>query len=374
VRRAQALVDAGTTDMAEALLTVPLTYYRDPAVHAQEQQLLRRTPLAIVPSAQIPDPHDFVVRDVLCTSVLVTRAADGIAPALHNNCRHRGGTPAAGCGNARRHTCPYHAWSYDSAGRLVGLPGAAGFDQLDRDAYGLVTLPTEERHGFVWAVLTTDAALDVAAHLGPLDDELASWGATFSGSQFFDVREIEAEVNWKGAIEAFAENYHFPYVHKDSIVGAGTVPNTAIYDGFGPHHRIGFPGPWIEDARHDIDGRDPLASMVFIYWIFPNLTLGVSPVGTEVIDILPAGSAGRCLLRHGWMATVPATDDATRAGYADLYEAVHAAVRDEDFGVLPGCGEASRQGQHDHMVIGRNEVAVQHVVTTFTDALGLAAR
>jgi hypothetical protein len=114
--------------------------------------------------------------------------------------------------------------------------------------------------------------------------------------------------------------------------------------------------------------------MVFIYWIFPNLTLAMSPVGTEIIDILPGGTPGRCTMRHGWMATEPAADEATRAGYMELYEAVHAAVRDEDFGVLPGCGQASQQGQHDHMVIGRNEIGVQHVVTTFHEALGRPLR
>jgi hypothetical protein len=71
------------------------------------------------------------------------------------------------------------------------------------------------------------------------------------------------------------------------------------------------------------------------------------------------------------MSHTPSPDDATRAGYADLYELVHAAVRDEDFGVLPGCGEGSQQGQHDHMLIGRNEIGVQHVVTTFHQALDL---
>jgi hypothetical protein len=70
------------------------------------------------------------------------------------------------------------------------------------------------------------------------------------------------------------------------------------------------------------------------------------------------------------MATEPAADDAVQAGYVDLYEAVHAALRDEDVGVLTGCGEAGRQGQHDHMVIGRNEIAVQHVVATFTEVVG----
>ena len=278
------------------------------------------------------------MRDVLGTSVLLSRGSDGRARAFLNYCRHRGGKPAEGGGNARRHTCPYHAWSYDSAGKLVGLPGQAGFDGLPRDDYGLVALPTEERHGLVWVVLTAGAPIDVAAHLGPLDAELAGW--RLGDSEYLTEREIHAEVNWKAAVEAFAENYHFPYVHANSIVGQNTVANTAIYDDYGLHHRLGFPCPWIEGARHDADPSDPLGYMVFIYWIFPNLTLAMSPVGTEIIDILPGDDVGRCVLRHGWMATVPATDDAVRAGYADLYEAVHAAVRDEDCGVLAGCGQA----------------------------------
>jgi phenylpropionate dioxygenase-like ring-hydroxylating dioxygenase large terminal subunit len=371
VRRALALVDAHATDMADDILTVPLSYYRDPSIAEREQQLLRHTPLALAPSAQLPQPNDFVVRDVLGTSVLLTRDTEGNAHALLNYCRHRGGKPATEpCGNARRHTCPYHAWSYDSAGRLVGIPSAEGFDGLLRDDYGLVALPTQERHGFVWAVLTVGEPIDVAAHLGPLDDELAAWG--LGTSEYLTEREIDADVNWKAAIEAFAENYHFPYVHAQSIVGQNTIANTAIYDEYGRHHRLGFASPWIEGARADPE-PDPLASMAFIYWIFPNLTLAMSSVGTEIIDILPSADAtdtGRCVVRHGWMATEPAANDAVQAGYAELYEAVHAAVRDEDCGVLRGCGEAARQGQHDHMVIGRNEIAVQHVVATFTRALG----
>jgi hypothetical protein len=109
--------------------------------------------------------------------------------------------------------------------------------------------------------------------------------------------------------------------------------------------------------------------MALIYWIYPNLTLAVSSVGVEVIDILPAGDPLRCRLRHGWMARVPAAgDQATLDGYADLYEQVHAAVRDEDFGMLPRCADGIRNGQHGHLLIGRNEPGVQHIVRTLAAA------
>ena len=368
VNRVRDLVERGTTDLADHVLAVPLTYYRDEAIAERERhEILRTTPLALVPSCRIGQPHDYVVRDVLGTSVLLTRDVDGRARAFLNYCRHRGARPASGCGSARRFTCPYHAWTYDSGGTLVGLPGAEGFAEIDRAEHGLVELPSEERHGFVWVVLTAGAPLDLDAHLGPLDAELGSW--PLATSEFLTERTLEADINWKAALEAFAENYHFAYVHGSSIIGQNTVPNTASFDRYGVHHRLAFPSPWITSSPAEVD--TPLGSLSLVYWVYPNLVLAVSAVGTEIIDILPGPEPGTCVVQHGWMATEPATDDATRAGYQELYELVHAAVRDEDFVMLPSCGDGIRHAQHDAMLIGRNEPGVQNVVRAFTEALGL---
>jgi choline monooxygenase len=95
-------------------------------------------------------------------------------------------------------------------------------------------------------------------------------------------------------------------------------------------------------------------------------------VGVEVIDMLPAGSPTRCTVRHSWLARVPATTDEQRSAYDAIYDAVHAAVRDEDFVMLPQCGEGVRHGQHDDMIIGRNEIGVQHMIKVFSDQLGVA--
>ena len=70
-----------------------------------------------------------------------------------------------------------------------------------------------------------------------------------------------------------------------------------------------------------------------------------------------------------WIVT---TTDDTRAGYDAVFAGVHAAVRDEDFTMLPQCGEGARHGQHDHMIIGRNEIAVQHMIKVFAQELGVA--
>ena len=362
----------GTTDFAERELRVPLHYYRDPKItEIEESQILRRVPLAIVPSAQIAQTNDFIVRSVLGDSLLVTRDRLGKSHVFLNYCRHRGAMPACGSGNATRFICPYHAWTYKNTGELFMVPGKAGFDSMDTKNYGLVELPSEERHGFVWAVLTADGTIDLDAHLGDFGAELALWNYESHG--YHDQREFSSDVSWKGALEAFAEGYHFPFVHGQSVIGQNTLANTMVYDEFGRHHRIGFPFNWITNLETDpAASAEPSANMGVIYWIYPNLILANSPVGVEIIDMLPEGEPTRCTVRHSWMAKVPATTDDMRAGYNAIFDSVHAAVRDEDFTMLPQCGEGVRHGQHDHMIVGRNEIGVQHMIKVFAQELGIA--
>lgn len=371
-RRALAHALARTTDMAERELRVPLHYYRDPKItEIEESQVLRRVPLAIVPSAQVPKPNDYVVRSVLGDSLLVTRDRDGTSHVFLNYCRHRGAMPVCGSGNASRFVCPYHAWSYRNTGELVTIPGKAGFDSMSKADYGLVELPNQERHGFIWAVLAAEATIDVDAHLGSVGAELALMNYADYG--YHADREFRSEVSWKGALEAFAEGYHFPFVHGESLIGQNALPNTGVYDEFGRHHRLAFPFNWITALADDASGSwDPHQNMGVTYWIYPNLILANSPVGVEIIDILPAGDPTRCSVRHSWMGRVPATSEDMRAGYDMIFEGVHAAVRDEDFAMLPQCGEGVRHGQHDHMIIGRNEIGVQHMITVFAQELGVA--
>lgn len=371
-QRALRIVLDKSTDLADDVLRVPLHYYRDPKItEIEESQILRRTPLAIVPSAQVAAVNDYIVRSVLGDSLLITRDKDGVSHVFLNYCRHRGAMPACGSGSATRFTCPYHAWTYKNDGTLFTVPGNAGFTGMDKNDYGLVELPNQERHGFIWAVLSADADIDVDAHLGNLGPELEA--IDYPSFGYHDHREFVSEVSWKGALEAFAEGYHFPFVHGESLIGQSALANTSIHDGYGKHHRLGFPFNWITNLENDPNGSwDVRDNMGVIYWIYPNLILANSSVGVEVIDILPAGSPTRCTVRHSWLARVPATDDETRSGYDMIFAAVHAAVRDEDFAMLPQCGEGVRHGQHDHMIIGRNEIGVQHMIRVFAQELGVA--
>src|SRR5437763_6405140 len=216
MRRAIAIAESQWPEMADAHMEVPVDYFTNEGVAAKERELFETSPLALIASSEIANPHDYLVRNAVGRSVLLTRDEDGVAHAFLNYCRHRGAEPAHGCGNARRFTCPYHAFVYDTRGHLVGMPLRDRYDDLDLSQYGLVELPSEERHGFVWVVLRRDHPIDVAAHLGAIDDDLASLGCD-KMQYYSSVVEAPLAANWKSIAEGLLEGLHVPYVHADTF-------------------------------------------------------------------------------------------------------------------------------------------------------------
>ena len=54
--------------------------------------------------------------------VIIFRGGDGRIQAHANVCRHRMMRLVDGRGNARKFTCPYHAWTHDLDGQLMAAP------------------------------------------------------------------------------------------------------------------------------------------------------------------------------------------------------------------------------------------------------------
>jgi hypothetical protein len=51
---------------------------------------------------------------------------------------------------------------------------------------------------------------------------------------------LDCPINWKLAINTFAENYHFATVHKTTFATIARS-NCTVFDSFGQHHRLVFP-------------------------------------------------------------------------------------------------------------------------------------
>src|SRR5580765_6114650 len=140
-------IAAGEARPNRGIQTVPASVYTDPAHWSREAELLfARAPQVLCPSALIPDRNMSAPHDASGRPLLVTRDDYGEVHVFMNVCRHRGTRLLEGgevhC--SKRLTCPYHAWTYATDGRLLALPRPETFAGLDKGQYGLVELPSCE--------------------------------------------------------------------------------------------------------------------------------------------------------------------------------------------------------------------------------------
>lgn len=370
-RRALKLARDKATDLAPAQHTVYAGDYTDTERHHRDRAMLLASPQLVGYVSELAAPGAYCTKTVMGRSILLTRTSQGTVKAFHNVCLHRQSQVVAGCGTAKRFTCPYHAWTYDNAGRLVALPGREGFPEVAIKSDGLTELPATEFAGFLWVALDPGATLDVAAHLGPLADELDSWG--IGRWSPLGEKVLDSPINWKLAIDTFAENYHFATVHQQTFATIARS-NCTVFDSYGPHHRLIFPLNTILDLD-DLpeDQWNPFHNMVVIYALFPNIVLSVTIANGELFRVYPGDRPGRSITVHQNATPQDLSDESVAAGAQAVFEYAHATVRDEDYRLVEGLQANLESGARDHLVFGRNEPGLQHRHITWARALSESA-
>ena len=157
-------------------------------------------------------PGDWRALALLGESVIVIRGGDGAVRAFLNVCRHRGSRLVDdGEGCARKLVCPYHGWSYETDGRLTGVPERAQYGGLDSAQLGLIPVEMEIWRGFVFVRLQTGGP-SVAAMMAEYDDEVAPY--RFEDLQPLGrVQERPRSLNWKTLTDNYSDALHIPIGH-----------------------------------------------------------------------------------------------------------------------------------------------------------------
>ena len=230
--------------------------------------------------------------------VLLVRATDGRVRAFANTCRHRGHELLGVGEQTTRRTvlCPYHAWTYELDGALRVAPGFRDHGDFRPADHGLVELPLESWHGFLFVNGSGDAP-PFAEHVGALDDLVAPY--RLERLVPLATHEYDLACNWKVVLENYHECYHCPLIHPElcqvsppasgdnfELDGAwvgGTMDLkdhavTMSLDG----HSDGVPIPGLDTER--------LRTVAYL-GLFPNLLLSLHPdyVMTHLVE--PLGPA-----------------------------------------------------------------------------------
>jgi len=103
-----------------AYLSLPPQAYTSKELHELEvKEIFEKSWLCIGRGEYVPNPGDYYTINVMDEPIIVVRGMDGTVRALNAACRHRSMLVVQDRGNAKRFTCPYHAWTYGMDGRLI---------------------------------------------------------------------------------------------------------------------------------------------------------------------------------------------------------------------------------------------------------------
>ena len=240
-------------------------------------------------------------------AVLLVRGKDGELRGFYNTCRHRG-HELLPCGSQAQGSfirCPYHAWVYDTQGRLHGVPPTHQRDVTDSDGFGLVPARVAEWQGFVFANVSGDAP-DLDAYLSGLDAVVAPYD--LAGLRRADSHEYEIAANWKLVVENYDECFHCPSIHPElctvsdpesgaDVTGDGLwIGGTMLLrDGVETMSLDGRSGGTQFPALTAAQQRD----IVYLH-VFPNLLISLHP-DYVMTHRMTAREPGRTWIECQWL-------------------------------------------------------------------------
>jgi len=270
--------------MPEHARTLPARYYVDRECFDREmERLFARLWVCAGRAEQVGNPGDFFVRELLGEKIIVTRGP-GAINAFYNVCRHRGTrlcteTHGTFPGSIQ---CPYHAWTYDLDGCLIGAPHMDEVPHFRKADYPLHRVGSAVWDGHVFINLDPQAA--------PLEAQLGALPARFRAWRMEDLRlghriVYDVRANWKLIVQNYNECLHCPNLHPalnklSHYLSGENEPLQPTYMGGRMDLRPGI-------ATMSMDGTCPRAFLpglsaeerrsVYYYAIFPNMLLSLHP-------------------------------------------------------------------------------------------------
>ncbi|WP_018636333.1 aromatic ring-hydroxylating oxygenase subunit alpha [Parafrankia elaeagni] len=204
---------------------VSMRVLQDPEIYQLElAKLWSRTWVLLAAESEIPNPGDYVTRQIGDDPVIVVRDRDGSVNVMLNVCAHRGMQVCrAEVGNASHFRCVYHGWVYGRKGDFRGAPVAheqMWGDITPKSGLGLKRARSTTYAGMIFATWNLD---------GPSLDEFLG-DIKWYTDLMFDRSEqgMEAvgppqrfviDANWKTAGEQFngPDGYHSLTLHRSLL-------------------------------------------------------------------------------------------------------------------------------------------------------------
>lgn len=319
--------------------SLPPGAYVDPAfLDFEASEIFRKEWISLAHISQLPSPGDFIKVDICGEPMVVARGKDDVIRVLSRVCRHRGmdvmpnGANYPDKGNERVILCPYHLWSYEMSGRLVGVPEMQEAEGFDRTEICLHEYRSEIWEGFIFVTLSEDIPPLAEKYDGLRDQFMGKWN--LSEAELVWDQHWSCDFNWKILLENFMEAYHHLGAHRKTLEpflpakGCWTEPYDENYSVM---HL-----PLREDMKEEILASGDAGTTMkpfpglevedytewWVYLGFPNFLIFNAPDRTYWYRLLPTGPE-TCSLTTT-MLIHPSTKE--EKGYDETYESEVAAA------------------------------------------------
>ena len=287
--------------------SLPPTHYVDSRIYTDQtlfeeerEKIFEKVWSLVCHESEVPNAYDFRrCQHMSGKELLVIRGKDKKIRTFYNQCPHRGNVIAfEPSGNAKRLTCIFHLWSFDTKGNCVEITREKeGFqDRLSKKDVGLREVKTDlSAGGFVWVNVDDDC--------GPLeefiDGSLDCFQHEFSTKPLEIISYHKAIVpsNYKLWHDTNRELYH-EYLHRHNRMVAVMQPGYFdrlyhifsnghmsadpmdtrydAYEGYGGEQRkLGWPGGG--DTIHKFSD------------LFPVMTFNLRPPALRIDTMVPLG-------------------------------------------------------------------------------------
>ncbi len=354
-------IEDTSTDRLDDFLEYDLSIYScEDTARLERARIFQRVPMMAAHASQIAEPGQFITLQLNSSSVLLTRKADGSVGAYLNVCRHRGSRLVdVEAGQRNRFTCPYHGWTYTNDGALRGIGFADSFGMKPCAEKNLVSLPVEERHGFIWVVEDPQGAIDVAAHLGPgMDQALAEYGL----DQYHHYRShvFDFPQNWKVMMDGLIDGYHVQFLHGKTI-SPYFYPNMMGIEILGKHALWGNPRRAMEKIMDQPPGETSLDRYAIIGNLFvPNASMVMHPHHIEFWTIYQnPKDVGACRVHLRYLTPQAEHDERGVEILNKNWKIATDAIINEDVPVGNGIQASAGMPNTGKVCLGRNEVTNQ---------------
>ena len=199
----------------------PASHYVDSRVYTddtifeeEKEKIFKPSWIIACHESELPAAYDYrLFTHPAGVPLIVIRGDDSKVRAFYNICPHRGNTilydPA---GNAKRMTCIFHQWSFDTRGNCLDISrGEQGYqDRFRKEDAGLREVKCEVAFGgFVWVNLTDDC-LSLRDFMGGAMEILEPY--MVQPMEVFHYHRARVRTNFKLWHDTNSEFYH-DYLH-----------------------------------------------------------------------------------------------------------------------------------------------------------------